>query len=92
MAARYRVPVADPLLAEKDFWLEAEGFRLVSVDGPWLAHPNVTICTFEDDDAPPELEGKLVEPTLSRAFGVSYATGEPLGDGKVRVIGRQVVA
>jgi hypothetical protein len=63
---RYRVPVADPLLAEREVWRRAEGFRLVSVDGPWLAHPDVTICTFEDDNAPPELEGQLVEPTLRR--------------------------
>lgn len=63
---RYRVPVADPLLAERDSWQQAEGFRLVSVDGPWLAHPDVTICTFEDDQAPAELEGRLVEPVFRR--------------------------
>jgi hypothetical protein len=34
------------------------------VDGPWLAHPDVTICTFEDDHAPAEFEGRLVEPTF----------------------------
>lgn len=66
---RYRVPVADPLLEQEDFWLAVEGFRLVSVDGPWLAHPNVTICTFEDDDAPAEFEGLLVEPTFRRQDG-----------------------
>lgn len=63
---RYRVPVADPLLAGRDYWQPAEGFRLVSVDGPWLAQPGVMICTFEDDNAPPELEGQLVEPVLRR--------------------------
>jgi hypothetical protein len=61
---RYRIPVADPLLAERDFWKSGEGFRLISVDGPWLSHPDVTICTFEDDYAPAELEGQLVEPTF----------------------------
>lgn len=77
---RYRVPVADPLLLERDFWRPAEGFRLVSVDGPWLAHPDVTICTFDDDGAPAELEGKLVEPVLRDEHGT------------VRVIDRQVVS
>jgi len=77
---RYRVPVADPLLLERDYWQPAEGFRLVSVDGPWLAHPDITICTFEDDAAPAGLEGKLVEPTLTRH-----------ADGRVTVTGRVVV-
>ena len=76
----YRVPVTDILLADKDFWPPVEGFRLVSVDGPWLAHPDVTICTFEDDGAPAELEGCLVELTFQRA-----------GDGTVSIIGRSVV-
>jgi hypothetical protein len=76
----YRVPVSDPLLTERDFWKSAEGFRLVSVDGPWLAHPGETICTFEDDAAPPELEGKLVAPVLKTE-----------DDGRVHVVGRSVV-
>jgi hypothetical protein len=63
---RYRVPVADQLLEDPDHWTPVEGFRLLSADGPWLAHPDVTICTFEDDSAPPELEGQLVEPVLTR--------------------------
>jgi hypothetical protein len=63
---RYRVPVADPLLTQGDSWESVEGFRLVSADGPWLAHPNVTICTFEDDYAPAALEGQLVEPVFRR--------------------------
>lgn len=78
---RYRVPVADPLLEQRDSWLPAEGFRLVSVDGPWLAHPDVTICTFDDDYAPPEFEGKLVEPVFRRH-----------DDGRTLVIDRQVVS
>jgi hypothetical protein len=63
-ATRYRVLVADPLLTERDYWREVEGFRLISVDGPWLRDPGVTICTFEDGGAPADLEGKLVEPVL----------------------------
>ncbi len=62
---RYRVPVADPLLEQAEYWTPVKGFRLLSVDGPWAAHPDVTICTFEDDDAPAALEGKLVEPVLT---------------------------
>ncbi len=77
---RYRVPVADPLLEDRDFWTPVEGFRLVSVDGPWLAHPDVTICTFDDDSAPPGLEGKLVEPVFRSC-----------GDGRAVITERQVV-
>ena len=80
----YRVPVADPLLLERDYWLPVDGFRLVSVDGPWLAHPDVTICTFEDDNAPAELEGKLVEPVLQS----HYEDGKVA---KVTVMSRTVV-
>ena len=77
---RYRVPVADPLLEQAEHWNPVEGLRLLSVDGPWLTHPDVTVCTFEDDNAPPELEGKLVEPVLQRAE-----------DGTVSVMARNVV-
>ena len=77
---RYRVPVADALLLEREAWSDVEGFRLVSVDGPWLAHPDVTICTFEDDNAPADLEGKLIEPVLQRHE-----------DGPVTVMDRTVV-
>jgi len=77
---RYRVPVADPLLAKLDGWLPVAGFRLISVDGPWLAHPDVTICTFEDDDAPAELEGRLVEPVFTRDGETVSITGRnPIG-------------
>ena len=78
----YRVPVAEPLLLQKDFWLPVEGLRLVSVDGPWLAHPNVTICTFEDDNAPGDLEGELVEPILQ----TNAETGA------VKILSRQVIS
>ena len=73
---RYRAPVADPILLEREFWTAVEGFRLVSVDGPWLTHPHVTICTFDDDNAPPELEGEFVEPefTMTTA-GCAEITG-----------------
>jgi hypothetical protein len=78
----YRVPVADPLLLERDSWLPVEGFRLISADGPWLAHPDVTICTFEDDNAPAALEGKLVDLVMTRESA----------DGPVRITGRTVLA
>lgn len=78
---RYRVPVADPLLMARDCWAPVAGFRLISVDGPWPGHPGVTICTFEDDGAPAELEGAFVEPVFRQA-----------GDGTVTVTGRQAVA
>jgi hypothetical protein len=83
VTVRYRVPVADPLLEQARSWLPVEGFRLVSVDGPWLEHPDVTICTFEDDGAPAELEGQLVEPV----FTADFTAGLP----SARVTGRQVI-
>lgn len=45
-----------------------------------LAHPGVTICTFDDDGAPAELEGKLVELAFTRH-----------DDGRVTITGRQVL-
>ena len=75
---RYRVPVSDALLAERP-WAPVEGFRLVSVNGPWDFHPDVTICTFDDDGAPADLEGKLVEPVLRRdGHGTVTVTGRML--------------
>ena len=70
----YQVPVADGLLAMRSYWEPVEGFRLVSIDGIWPEHPHVTICTFEDDDAPPELEGRLVEPVISTAEGRAWVS------------------
>ena len=77
---RYRVPVADSLLEQAGYWTPVPGFRLISVDGPWLAHPDVTICTFDDDYAPSEIEGKLIEPQFRRH-----------DDGRVVIIGRHVI-
>jgi hypothetical protein len=65
----YRVAVSDQLLAEREHWVPIQNFRFISADGPQAGHPGVTICTFEDDNAPPELEGKLVEPIFTRAEG-----------------------
>lgn len=77
---RYRVPVSDQILAERDFWRQVQGFRLVSADGPWPGHPGVTICTFDDDGAPAELEGELVEPVIRMRGGTISITGRnPIG-------------
>jgi hypothetical protein len=62
---RYRVPVSGELLAMRP-WVPSDRFRLVSVDEPWPGHPGVTLCTFDDDDAPASMAGKLVIPTLRR--------------------------
>lgn len=77
---RYRVLVADPLLLERDYWKAVEGFRLVSVGAPLSPHQYMTICTFEDDGAPADLEGKLVEPILQQH-----------ADGTVSIMSRTVV-
>lgn len=65
---RYQVPVARPLLQNSDL-TGVDGFRLISADGPYNGDPDVTLCTFEDDNAPPELEGKIVEPVFQRSGG-----------------------
>ena len=65
VTVRYQVPVADALLATRAYWEPVDGFRLISVDGIWPDHPHVTLCTFEDDNAPEELAGRLVEPVIS---------------------------
>lgn len=57
----YRVPVSDPLLARRKLWRLPEGLRFVSADEPGPEGMYYTVCTFEDDSAPAELEGKLVE-------------------------------
>jgi hypothetical protein len=67
---RIRVPVSGQLLEARDGWVMASGLRIVSVDGPWDGHPGVSLCTFDDDDAPEDLAGKIVELTLTR-FGVT---------------------
>jgi hypothetical protein len=66
LSAVYQAPVADPFLLERDYWLAVRGFRLVSVDGPWPGNPGVTLCTFEDDEAPEGLAGLIVIPVFSR--------------------------
>lgn len=76
----YRVAVADATLLERAYWEQVDGFRLVSVDGPWLSHPGVTICTIEDDSAPADLEGKFVELEIRAA-----------GPGMAGVIARTVI-
>lgn len=60
---RYWVLVADELLGEPSPWAEV-GLRLAEY-GPWK-EPGVRWCLFEDPDAPPELDGKKVELTVSR--------------------------
>jgi hypothetical protein len=74
VSARYQVPVSDPLLEDLAVWEQVEGLRLISVDGEWRppgTGPSeviapVKLCTVEDDGAPPELAGKIVDVTLAR--------------------------
>ena len=76
---QYRIPVSDQLLEQRESWPPIDGFRLLSVDGPWLAHPQITICTVEDDNADPSLEGKLVELSVKRS---GYLSQRIVLDGK----------
>lgn len=83
MTARYDVLVSDDLLAERP-WLAVKGLRLVEVTKAWSPVKRASVCTFEDDEAGPEFEGRLVDFTLRR-------TETPDGP-LIEVIGRQIVA
>ena len=61
---RYQVPVSRDLLDAQP-WEPVAGFRMLTTDGPWPGHPGMVLCTFEDDGAPRELDGKIVDVTLS---------------------------
>jgi hypothetical protein len=65
MSVRYLVLVADPVLLDRDYWQPVHGFRLIAGQGPHRGDPHLHVCLFEDDNAPPELEGKLVDPVLT---------------------------
>lgn len=56
----YRVPVTDAVLHLREHWPMPEGLRFISADEAGPDGMYYTVCTFEDDTAPPELEGKLV--------------------------------
>ena len=60
---RYRVRVARELLKDRP-WNPVKGFRLISEYQS--ASPDVSICVFEDDTAPAELEGLLIDPILQK--------------------------
>lgn len=65
MAARYYVLVSRELLSAGDsvFWEEA-GLHLLA----WgdVNDPGPSWCLFDDDNAPPELNGKRVELMMTR--------------------------
>lgn len=68
---RYQVLVSARVLAFRDEWRPVEGFRLVSVGREYDPFAQMRVCVFEDDGAPPELEGQMVEIGLERAGGVT---------------------
>lgn len=88
---RYRVPVSAKLLEDRIYWRPVEGFRFISADGPRAGHPGVTICTFEDDNAPADLEGRLVEP-LFRQELPDVTSREPSFVGTVTITGYELIS
>jgi|HubBroStandDraft_2_1064218.scaffolds.fasta_scaffold40520_2 hypothetical protein len=86
---RYQVPVADELLEQRP-WLPVEGFRLVSADGPYNDDPDVTLCTFDDDNAPADLEGCIVEPVFRRTGG-RMSEDEPVQPFRTVIMSRSVL-
>jgi hypothetical protein len=70
VSVQYQVIISDPVLEDPQIWGRVEGLRLVSVTGPWIppGEPDrgMKLCVLEDDGAPPELAGKLVDITIGR--------------------------
>lgn len=100
---RYFTMVADELLEElRAGVLLPPCLRLVREIGParrdnvnvqlpnWLPAGYTTV-EFEDDEADPSLDGKLVTPVVSREFGRT-AENEPARPGRVWVSARIVEA
>jgi hypothetical protein len=75
---RYRVLVADRMLEFRHEWPHVEGYRLAAVGEPWFDGAPMRVCEFEDDGAPPELEGKLVNPVIRMRGGVRRVTSRVL--------------
>jgi len=85
MAARYQVPVNDAALAAQP-WVAVPGLRMVRKDGRWDANPALLLCTFEDDSAGPEYEGRVVD--LQLRVDAQAQAGPPV----VRLVSRQVIS
>lgn len=74
---RYKILIADPLLAENPLW--PEGCRLAGVAEPGPAGTHWHL--FDDPGAPPELDGEQVALTMARG-----------DDGNPAITGRRVIA
>ena len=81
MAARYRVLVSDILMASEPEW--PAGLRPVGDGAPEPGGDGTHWLTFDDEDAPADLEGKRVVLDLEVIAGVP---------GSARIAGRRVIA
>jgi hypothetical protein len=80
MAARYWVLVTEDLLADE--LTLPEGLRMIRHgDDASAIYPGSRWCYFEDDSAPPELEGKNIQLWFER-----------VDDYSARILERQVMA
>ena len=66
MSAAYWVRVSDELLAGLDPSYLPDGLRLADLGIRLRSEPGSSEVLFEDDNAPPELDGKRVELILRR--------------------------
>jgi hypothetical protein len=70
VTAQYQVIINDPVLEDEEIWARVEGLRLVRVIGPWIPPGEIDrgmkLCLLEDDGAPPEMDGKLVDISIGR--------------------------
>lgn len=65
----YFTAVSNELLADFRTDLMPDGFRLKREVGRILSpHAGMTLVEFEDDEAPPELDGRTVTPTFQSHY------------------------
>jgi hypothetical protein len=81
VTARYQVHVSDELVEAWDLSMLPVGMRLVEI-GPLDVMTRSRAATFDDDEAPEDLNGKTVYPL----FQLDTVTG------KVTIVGRGVVS
>lgn len=78
MSARYWVLIADELTAQPSpAWAEA-GLTLLQAAGPDHQHPGMCWWLIDDRGAPPELNHKRVELTISHRDGKPAVTGRSI--------------
>jgi hypothetical protein len=85
MTATYWTQVSKALLGDNPVWQDA-GMELLASRGPLGS--DVMLCQFRDPAAPPQLEGRRVDPLLARVDGRPVVTGYALLGDEGQVVAR----